>query len=136
VHAFPDNCRSKMLIDEAALFECKFFWFTPWVAHCGDWNYQQSRDQRRYRFESIPYKLDVLVHHMPAQGVGDLTYSCESVGCLELRAAIQKKQPRHSVFGHIHEGLRHGQEYRLGGTVMHHASMWGDKWKPVTFDIK
>lgn len=135
VMSFPDCCRSQMFIDSGTTFEGKTFWFTPWVAHCGDWNYQANREQRRYYFDNIPHKLDMLVHHAPAFGVGDLTYSNEPAGCRELKAVIQKRHPRYSCFGHIHEGVRAGREYRLGGTKMFHASMWGAKWKPIVLDI-
>lgn len=132
---FPEECRSKMFIDERLDLNGISMWFTPWVNHCGDWNYQMDRAARKVRFADIPYKLDLLVMHAPAFGCGDLTYSKEPAGCREMRAAIQQKQPRHVVFGHIHEGQRYGKEYRLGGSKLHHCSMWGEKWKPVTFEL-
>jgi Icc-related predicted phosphoesterase len=159
VDAFPDNCRSQMYIDQGFemydgpkmkgrwpkpfgqellrdnLKTLKTFWFTPWVSHCGDWNYQAHRDRRRYAFDNIPHKLDLLVMHAPAHGVGDTTYSGEHAGCQEMRQFIQMRQPRHAVFGHIHEGQRYGTEYRLGGTKLYHVSMWGEDWKPRVFEI-
>jgi Icc-related predicted phosphoesterase len=143
VSTFPAHCRSKMFIDERFTI-CendspdgphKTFWFTPWVQHCGDWNYMANRERRRYYFDNIPQNLDMLVMHSPAFGVGDLTYSNDSAGCQELRDVIQKRQPRYAVFGHIHEGQRYGVINKLGGTTLFHCSMWGDKWKPVVLDI-
>jgi Icc-related predicted phosphoesterase len=135
VAAFPDNCRSRMYVDEGVTISGISFWFTPWVAPCGDWNYLADRDKRRYYFDNVPHKVDVLIMHGPAFGVGDLTYSNEPAGCREMRDVIQRRQPRFAFFGHIHEGQRYGKEYRLGGTKLFHTSMWGDNWKPTVIDI-
>lgn len=133
---FPDNCRTKMFIDNGVEFQGKTFWFTPWVAPCGDWNFTATRDQRRYYFDNIPAKLDMLVMHGPAFGVGDLTHGHEPAGCREMKNVIQKQQPKYAVFGHIHEGQRYGREFRLGGTKLFSCSMWGNDWKPVLIDLK
>lgn len=135
VSKFPENCRSKMFVDETVEFEEKKFYFTPWVSNCGDWNYILDRSRRKGMFAYIPYKLDLLVMHAPAFGVGDMTYSNEPAGCPEMRAAIQQKQPRYATFGHIHEGQRYGREFRLGGTKLFHASMWGESWTPISLTI-
>lgn len=138
ISTFPKACRSQMFIDGLVHHEGKMFWFTPWVPHCGDWNYQLSRDQRAIRFADIPYKLDLLVSHAPPFGVGDQVYGNpgEPVGCRELRREIQQKQPRYGVFGHIHEGQRFGREFRLGGTKLFNCAMFGADWKPVVIDLK
>lgn len=150
VSTFPSACRSRMFIDQGMELNGKTFWFTPWVAHCGQWNYQLSRGQRAERFKDIPEKLDVLVMHSPAFDVGDLTYTNETVGCRELRRVILEKKPRYAVFGHIHEGQRfvgaypngrecveskNLREFRLGETTLFHASMWGPTWTPVIIDL-
>ncbi len=133
---FPEECRSEMYIDELVTIDGKTFYFTPWVSNQGgQWNYELDRGRRRDRFADIPYKVDLLVMHAPAFGCGDMTKDNEPVGCHELRSAIYKKQPKRAVFGHIHEGQRHGKEYRLAGTKLYHCSMWGNGWKPVEFDI-
>ncbi len=155
VSTFPDNCRSHMYIDQGVEFYAGSkmrgswpeplgtaklqptikFWLTPWVAPCGDWNWLADRDRRRYYFDNVPHKVDVLLMHGPAYDVGDLTYSNEPAGCREMRDIIQKRQPRYAFFGHIHEGQRYGKEYRLGGTKLFHVSMWGAGWKPTVLDI-
>jgi Icc-related predicted phosphoesterase len=135
ISKFPEECRSEMYIDQLLEVGNVSIWFTPWVQHCGDWNYQLDRGARKVRFADIPYRLDLLVTHAPAFGCGDLTYSKDPAGCREMRAAIQQKQPTHVVFGHIHEGQRYGKHYRLGGSKLHHASMWGQTWEPVRFDL-
>lgn len=134
VTKLPDKCRTKLYIDESAEAYGRRFWFTPWVQECGPWNYIMPRDLRKQCFADIPYKLDILVAHAPAFGVGDLTYSKEPAGCRELRAAVQQKQPRYLVHGHIHEGQRFGRQHRLGGTRVFNAAMWGD-WSPVIIDL-
>lgn len=132
----PAGIRTKFVIDEAVEINGKTFWLTPWVSYCGHWNYQMDAEGRRQRYADIPYRADLLVSHGPPYGCGDLPYGSDMpVGCRELRAAIQKKQPRHVVFGHIHEGQRYGREFRLGGSKCYHASMWGQNWKPVELEI-
>jgi Icc-related predicted phosphoesterase len=135
VTAFPANCRMTAHVDELVLFDDKKVWFTPWVSPCGAWNYQMCREQRAKRFADIPYKVDLLVMHGPAYDCGDLTYSNDSVGCREMRAVIQQKQPRFVVFGHIHEGQRYGREFRLGGSKCFNVAMWGAKWEPLVIEL-
>jgi len=130
IDSFPESCRSRMFIDAGTEIDGVSFWFTPWVAPCGPWNYQLPRDQRKLRFADLPYRVDFLVMHGPAHEVGDRTYGDMNVGCPEMRAAIYQKQPRRAVFGHIHEGQRDGVEYQLGGSKLYHVSLWNENtWK-------
>lgn len=138
VTKFPDECRSKMFIDETVEVAPNLhFYFTPWGASYECWNYNLGRKERRARFEMMPpHKfIDLLVMHTPAFGVGDLSYAKEPLGCREMRAVIQQRQPKRAVFGHIHEGQRFGKEYRLGGTKLYHVSMWGENWNPTVLEI-
>jgi Icc-related predicted phosphoesterase len=136
VTTFPDKLRTKLLIDELVETYGKRFYFTPWVSHIGNWNYQATREERQLRFDEIPDKLDVLVAHSPAHDVLDKVYGPygEHVGCPELRRVVQQKQPRYMIHGHIHEGQRYGNRAQLGNTTVYNVAMWGD-WKPVIFEI-
>jgi Icc-related predicted phosphoesterase len=132
---FPLSCRSEMFIDELVEFEHKRFWFTPWVNHCGDWNFQLNRADRKVRFIEIPKKLDVLVSHGPAHNCLDEAYGGEKCGCPELRQVVYDVKPKHMVCGHIHEGQRYGNSARLGTTHVHNVAMWGPNWAPTVFEV-
>lgn len=152
----PDTLRTRMFVDEGvevstvgsgsawALGDAPIdqkpavrFWFTPWVNYCGHWNWQMMAFDRAKKFEEVPYILpiDLLVSHSPPYDCVDKTYSGEPVGCRALRDVIQRRQPRYSVFGHIHEGQRYGREGRVGGTKCFNVAMWGPKWEPLVLDI-
>lgn len=134
-HYLPAGLKTEVLIDNGVTIDGKTFWATPWVSFCGNWNHQMARDRRREMFDLMPYKLDLLIMHGPAHGVGDATYGGEAAGCPEMRAVIQQKQPKHVIFGHIHEGQRYGREFRLGGSKLYNVAMWGNTWEPLVLDI-
>jgi len=130
----PRHVNTRLFIDEAWEHDGKRFYFTPWVAHCGDWNFQLDRAGRKVRFADIPAGLDVLVAHSPAHGVMDKAYNGDVCGCPELRQMVQIQKPKVMVHGHIHEGQRWGKHMALGKTSVYNVSMWGD-WSPTTFVI-
>jgi Icc-related predicted phosphoesterase len=135
INEFPPELRSRFHVDEGVTIDGKTFWFTPWVSPCGGWNYEQAQSQREYRFDNMPYKLDLLVMHAPAFGVGDLAYGDIPAGCRAMKYFIEQRQPRHVVFGHIHEGQRYGREHRCGGSKCYNVAMWGENWQPLVLDI-
>jgi Icc-related predicted phosphoesterase len=129
--------RTQLFVDAGITVKGKTFWFTPWIAPRGPWNYQLDRAGRKSRYFDIPKNLHVLVSHAPAHRVMDMTYTREESGCPELRQAILNKRPHHFCFGHIHEGQRWGREKDLGRTKCHHASLflYNKDWKPIEFEI-
>lgn len=133
----PEGIRTEFFVDEGVTIDGKTFWFTPWVPQIGGmWNFEADRRHRKLTAADIPANLDLLVTHAPAFRVGDTTYSGESAGCAELKLALERKQPRFHVFGHIHEGQRFGvREYRTAKTTSFNVAMWGNKWNPLEITL-
>lgn len=80
---------------------------SPWTPEFMNWAFNLRRGAPiRKMWDLIPTGLDVLVTHGPPKYVLDQVVGRpdEHLGCLDLRNAIHKKQPRVHVFGHIHTG--------------------------------
>lgn len=129
--SLPAECRTRFLVDELFSFRGRRMWFTPWIPPIGCWNYMLPRSQRRFRFRQMPEGLDVLVSHSPPHMCLDRNWAGDACGCPELRAVIQERPPKHAVFGHIHEGRRHGRKSRLGTTMIHNVAFQGYERKPI-----
>jgi len=57
---------------------------------------------------------EILVTHSPPKGVADVTSGGQSVGSTEIRAAIERLQPKLALCGHIHDSW--GREGMIGTT--------------------
>ena len=108
------------------------FWGSPWTPVFFHWAFNLDRGQPlAERWALIPPDTDVLITHGPPAGILDnvLTGTGEqSVGCEELRSAVDRLRPRLHVFGHIHEG--HGQR-ELGGSLFINASTCTGAFRPL-----
>lgn len=103
---------------------------SPWQPEFCDWafNKQRGSDIRRY-WDQIPGGLDVLVTHGPAMGILDRSsVNGASVGCADLRVAVERTQPRVHCFGHIHGGRGFKE---IGQTKFYNASMVDEGYKQV-----
>ena len=73
----------------------------PWFH---DWAFNRKRGEViRKHWELIPHDIDVLITHGPPQGILDLCFHGERVGCSDLLEFVKKIKPRVHAFGHIHE---------------------------------
>jgi hypothetical protein len=103
---------------------------SPWQPEFHDWafNVKRGPDIKRY-WDQIPEGLDLLVTHGPPMGILDRSSANgSSVGCADLRVAVERTQPRAHVFGHIHGGR--GQT-KIGQTKFFNASMVNEAYKLV-----
>ena len=76
----------------------------PWTPFFLNWAFNLERGHRlREKWNKIPREIDILVTHGPPQGVLDLTYHGEHVGCADLADVVQRIKPKLHVFGHIHQ---------------------------------
>jgi Icc-related predicted phosphoesterase len=82
---------------------------TPW-----DWSFDLSEDEAAERLEDMPEGLDLLILHSPPYGHCDVSGQGKHLGSRAIADAIEAKQPRVAVCGHIHESW--GAESRIGAT--------------------
>lgn len=101
-----------------------------------NWAFNLSSDKLEERWSLIPEGLDILITHSPAYRLLDTTTDGDSVGCMKLRIAMQRAQPKLSICGHIHEG--YGVE-TWNNTTFANAAICTFKYKatnlPIVFDI-
>ncbi len=81
---------------------------TPW-----DWSFDLSEDDAAERLAGCP-EGGVLVIHSPPQGHADASSAGDHLGSVAILEAIEAKQPRLAVCGHIHESW--GERSRIGET--------------------
>ncbi len=87
------------------------FYGSPWQPWFYDWAFNLQRGAAlRAKWDMIPAGTDVLITHGPPAGHGDLTVAGDAAGCVDLREALGRVQPRVHVFGHIHEGYGQTQQ--------------------------
>ncbi len=81
---------------------------TPW-----DWSFDLDEDQARERLAGCPDGA-VLVVHSPPKGHCDQSAVGDHLGSEAILEAIESKQPKLAVCGHIHESW--GAESEVGST--------------------
>ena len=90
---------------EVTLFGLRIYG-SPWQPE-KQWHFHLPRGEAlRAKWALIPAGIDILVTHSPPTDVGnlDLDFSGRHSGCADLKAAVDRLQPRLHLFGHIHEG--------------------------------
>lgn len=82
-------------------------WCTPWSSQYRDWAFVEPDPVLRDVYAAIPTGLDILVSHQPPAGycdIGDKQGLRGHFGSDALVDAIDQKQPRIVVCGHLHGG--------------------------------
>jgi Icc-related predicted phosphoesterase len=74
---------------------------TPW-----SWSYDLDEDEARAALDDLP-RGGVLVVHSPPKGLCDSSSDGAHLGSTAILDAIQDKQPKLAVCGHIHEAWGH-----------------------------
>lgn len=82
---------------------------TPW-----DWSFDLSDEEAAEELEKLDSGIDVLILHSPPHKACDSSGAPDAphFGSPAIRAAIEEKQPKLVVCGHIHEAW--GQRERIG----------------------
>jgi predicted phosphodiesterase len=98
------------------------FWGSPWTPRplgpfgsteprkdLKDWAFLGERGPAMKAYwDMIPNNIDVLITHGPPQGIMDyMPKYGPDLGCVELRQAVHRVQPRVHIFGHIHHSYGH-----------------------------
>jgi uncharacterized protein len=81
---------------------------TPW-----DWSFDLDEDAAAAKLADLPSGV-ILVVHSPPHGHCDASSAGEHLGSTAVLEAIEQKQPRLAVCGHIHESW--GTESEIGST--------------------
>lgn len=86
---------------------------TPW-----DWSFDLSEQEATEQLERLEAEIDVLILHSPPRDACDSSGAADapSFGSPSLRAAIEAKQPKLVVCGHIHEAW--GQRETIGSSLI------------------
>lgn len=141
-----DNRQIDYLVDAANLnvikkdsrFESLMTFGSPYTPQFGWWAFMRERGEEIARHWSvIPTDLDVLITHGPPYGVLDAVeeygmgaeYKHINVGCEELRGAVEAKQPRVHIFGHIHG--QYGAEVWSNGQRFYNVSVVNERYDVV-----
>ena len=92
----------------------------------GDWSFDLSEHQATALLKQCPAG-GVLVTHSPPKGAVDVASNGQSLGSTAIRAAIEKRQPKLVVCGHIHGSS--GQTAMIGPTTVINAGPAGVVWE-------
>lgn len=114
-------CRGEMgatiqyLQDDGVLIDGVKFWGSPYQPQFCNWAFNKHRGEEiKKHWDLIPKDTDVLITHGPAHGILDqmtltgswgskiIIHPSEHLGCEELRAAVDRINPKIHIFGHIH----------------------------------
>jgi uncharacterized protein len=82
---------------------------TPW-----DWSFDLTEEEAAERLKDCPEGLDLLILHSPPHGHCDTSGGGDHLGSRAILEAIESKQPKVAVCGHIHDSW--GAESRIGDT--------------------
>lgn len=108
---------------------------TPWCHQFYNWAFMTSDVNLAKIYESIPYKVDVLLTHDAPHGTSDVILqdtpwrTDEHIGCIPLGEAVDNKKPRLLLHGHLHS-TNHSLEKR-GDTDVYNVSMVDEKYDLV-----
>ena len=92
---------------------------TPW-----DWSFDLSDPEAAERLAGAPAG-GVLIVHSPPQGHVDASSAGDHLGSVAILQAIEAKQPRLAVCGHIHESW--GESSTIGATEVHNLGPAGTR---------
>lgn len=118
------------LQDEQAVIEGLRIYGSPWQPEFCGWAFNLPRGGYRLKqkWDNIPDRLDFLITHGPPAQHCSLTDRGEDVGCGLLLTAVEKKRPKHHLFGHIHNGYGISQNKF---TNFYNVSVCDEAYQPV-----
>lgn len=136
--------KATYLCDTGIQFEGYKIWGSPWTPTFYDWHFMKDRGEEiKKKWDLIPQDTDILITHGPPFGVLDqVTYSSKAedgkfAGCVDLRNAVRRIQPRLHVFGHIHEGYGHTKlNYEAKDSRCLNVSIMNEEYNPINQPIR
>lgn len=113
-------------------------WGTPWTPWFHGVNpkckaFMDSEGYLEKKFRKIPQGLDILITHGPIHQILDQNIHGYACGSKALREAVEIKNPKMVIFGHIHEQGNNGIMYNHAGmkTWCVNCSYVNEKYEPV-----
>lgn len=83
---------------------------SPYTLTFGDWFFMMNHNKLNLAWEVLEKDIDILITHGPPKGILDLAErkysSYEYCGDSNLLRKIRQVNPKHHIFGHIHDGYR------------------------------
>jgi len=105
------------------------FWGNPYTPTFYDWAFMLDRHAMRLKMAEILDTVDILVNHGMPYGTMDIAPRINaSVGCIDLKATIQRVKPKLVCGGHLHSG--HGVEQK-DGVLYVNASVCTENYAPI-----
>lgn len=92
------------LRDSAVTIEGVKIYGSPWQPFFMSWAFNLPPGSKlKAKWDMIPNDTDVLITHGPPMGQRDWV-GRQSVGCYDLKVAVERVNPEIHVFGHTHHG--------------------------------
>lgn len=131
-----------IVVDDFVEIDGVKFFCSPYTPIFWNWAYMLERKSLKRKWKQLKKsdKIDVLLTHGPAFGIGDRVYNnpIECVGDIELLNCIYRIQPKVHVFGHIHEGYGEYKSRDLRTRFLN-VSLMNERYEavnpPIVFEI-
>ena len=101
---------------------------SPYCSEFGTWSFMYPEEKLEELYDDIPEDLDLLITHDAPFGISDQVGS-RHAGNLPLKKAIEEKNPRYVVHGHLHTS-NHELEM-LGYSKIYNTSLVDEFYEPV-----
>ena len=135
---------AELLLDDGLSIDGVTFWGHPWTPIFGHWAFMGDMEELSHKCQAIPDNIDVLISHGPPLGTLDHVerfrnseWDLESIGCYELKTAVERIRPKISCFGHLH--FDGGKEEQKGSTLFVNAAVVNENYelinKPRIYEI-
>lgn len=106
-------------------------WISGFTPPFMRWSFMATEEELAKMYLSMPDELDILVTHGPPRGILDTGYQDPHVGSIALAEALEWRNVKHNVFGHLHScGGQSVQPY-FEGTTYHNVAACDDAYKLV-----
>jgi Icc-related predicted phosphoesterase len=105
---------------------------TPYCKVFGRWAYMARPETLKAYYSAIPEDTDILLTHDAPYGTSDICFDHfykEHLGNVPLKEAIEEKQPKYCIHGHLHTA-NHEVE-KLGDTSVICVSLLDEEYYPT-----
>ncbi len=120
-----------VMIDQAIKLGDRTFYGSPWTPPFMNWFFMADEERLGMLYRAMPKEVDVLITHGPPRGILDTGYQDPHVGSIALAEAIEWRNIKHNVFGHLHScGGQTVQPY-VDGTIYHNVAACDDAYNMV-----